>query len=327
MYSQCSARVRACRSFQPISHCSCRTVVEDVVLPNLFTAHNVDLSQYKPASTPPVFKLYFTPTNSLLHLEVLSNRPNNTLLSPSNYYIVMLLLSSPRALQHSWRSSHENPIVIVQTCDRKKQNPMFVDYVPLCVLEQHAPASLDLIEADALDCILHLHLRIAQHEHIRDIEVRGLKSMLSHWVNTAHDSYPPPFPRCKTVGEAVLLYRALQILQVPQAEILRGRIMNRMHRKAVTSMDVQQIWRTFHHLPEWTSWLDALMCNLVHFRILQNQPDGGYIELFIETEMMQCDDVKRAQIVTAYQRYSYVPNTSWYTRLRHALRRILRAGY
>jgi hypothetical protein len=53
-------------------------------------------------------------------------------------------------------------------------------------------------------------------------------------------------------------------------------------------------------------WIETLFYNIVKFDVFNSQPAGGYIELFIETEMLEYHERACNNIVAMYQRQTSV---------------------
>jgi hypothetical protein len=103
-----------------------------------------------------------------------------------------------------------------------------------------------------------------------------------------------------TISEAVEAYSTQRRSQDPTADSLLTIIKSRLRTEPVSELDVQTVWWTRSFCtPE---WIEALFYNIVKFDVFNSQPAGGYIELFIETEMLEYHGRACNNIVAMYQR-------------------------
>lgn len=109
-------------------------------------------------------------------------------------------------------------------------------------------------------------------------------------------SKPQPVPPTRPISADVATYRHLLRLNRPEAAPLRAKIKWRLHTEPVTELDVESIWA--FQSPE---WINAILCNIVKFNVLNSQPAGGYIHLFIETEMLNYQDKAARWLVDVYE--------------------------
>ncbi|KAF2851824.1 hypothetical protein T440DRAFT_59102 [Plenodomus tracheiphilus IPT5] len=230
-----------------------------------------------------------------------------------------MLPSTPRP-----RSSFQVPTVAVYMCDQRKHYDQFITHILLSVLQDYAPYVCDLIEPDILPNQSRLYIRLPLHAHVEYVEWAGLRRLLAHWENSAADMLGALIPRPTSIGDAVITYRSLQLMLEPEAETLRGRIMLNLRTTPITELDVQTIWWTFQGKPEWSSWLDALVYNLVRFQVLSGEPYGTAIQLFIETEMLNMDNAQYAQVLSAYELHIGATRPRLRTTLSRRVDRVLR---
>ncbi|EMD90624.1 hypothetical protein COCC4DRAFT_105424, partial [Bipolaris maydis ATCC 48331] len=101
-----------------------------------------------------------------------------------------------------------------------------------------------------------------------------------------------------TISEDVKIYRSLMHVDALEAEALCEKIKCRLRNEPVNEVDVQSIWAL--QIPD---WIDAILHNIVKFKVLNLQPAGGYIDLFIETELLQYHDRGAARVVEMYERH------------------------
>ncbi|RMZ70701.1 hypothetical protein GMOD_00000832 [Pyrenophora seminiperda CCB06] len=112
-----------------------------------------------------------------------------------------------------------------------------------------------------------------------------------------------------TIGEEMLIYQHLLVTEPQGAETLLAHIKTRLRTEPVTEIDVQTIW----HVAPVPDMLDALVGNLVKFDVLNMQPTGGYIHLFIETEMLQMHERGQQQLIAMFEKHQcayHVPKVS-----------------
>jgi hypothetical protein len=105
-----------------------------------------------------------------------------------------------------------------------------------------------------------------------------------------------------TISEDVEAYEALRLARNPTAETLLPILKDRLRTEPVSELDVQTIWWTFY-TPE---WVEALFYNIVKFNVFNSQPAGGYIELFIETEMLNYHERACNNIIAMFERQIHV---------------------
>ncbi|KAJ4376180.1 hypothetical protein N0V83_001461 [Neocucurbitaria cava] len=210
--------------------------------------------------------------------------------------------------------------VSVYICDQIKRQRKYIADVPLSLLKRFAPDVLHLIEFDSQHSKLILLLRMQYLKHANDIEAPALTHLISHWrTNTplVHSS----------IGDTVLYYRALQLLLNPQAEEIRSIIMRRLRTEPVDEVDVQIIWCSQIATTVSHEWLDALLYNLVSFKVLKKQPTGGYIELFIETELLRLDEKAYERVVSLYHKHRSALKNGTKARLSRFLRGTVRGAF
>lgn len=215
---------------------------------------------------------------------------------------------------------HSSVFVSVYICDEIKHQRKHIADVPLSLLKCFAPDVLHLVEFDAQHGNIILLLRMQYLEHANDIEVPALTHLITHWrTNTplVHSS----------IGDTVLYYRALQLLLNPQAEEIRSIIMRRLRTKPVDEVDVQIIWWTLIATAESHEWLDALLYNLVRFKVLKKEPTGGYIELFVETELLRLNEKAYERVVSLYHKHQSALKNGTKARLSRFLRGTVRRAF
>lgn len=113
---------------------------------------------------------------------------------------------------------------------------------------------------------------------------------------------PTSKPRISTsISDDVSLYQHLLSLNSPYVLLLHQQILARLQKEPVTELDVQALWAL-----ESPEWIDALLANIVKFDVLGRQPGGGYVHLFIETEMMGYEQGAAKWLVDVYERHKQV---------------------
>ncbi|KAF1831440.1 hypothetical protein BDW02DRAFT_457345, partial [Decorospora gaudefroyi] len=104
-----------------------------------------------------------------------------------------------------------------------------------------------------------------------------------------------------SISTALSKYTALHSINPQQANLLLASLKSHLRTQPVSELDVQNIWRSFSNATDWFEWLDALLYSIVKFDVLDCQPAGGYIELFIETEMLAYDEEGVARVVEMFE--------------------------
>ncbi|KAG9194238.1 hypothetical protein G6011_04273 [Alternaria panax] len=133
-------------------------------------------------------------------------------------------------------------------------------------------------------------------------------------------------PMQQTIGEDFETYCNMRRQRSPRAYALYSSVHSRLRTEPVTEVDVQAIWSKF----SCSCWIDAVLYNIVRFDILNTQPAGGYIELFIETEMLQYNDEGVEAIITMYEQHKRASleaaNSPRVGRFHRAIRSFTRIG-
>ncbi|EOA90416.1 hypothetical protein ACJQWK_07661 [Exserohilum turcicum] len=109
-------------------------------------------------------------------------------------------------------------------------------------------------------------------------------------------SKPQPVSPRRTISDDVALYRALGPEHTAEVDALCAHIKARLRTEPATELDVQSVWTL--HTPEWIS---AVLYNIAKFDLLNVQPTGGYIHMFIHTEMLQYHGRAVARIMDMYE--------------------------
>ncbi|KAF1849396.1 uncharacterized protein K460DRAFT_275642 [Cucurbitaria berberidis CBS 394.84] len=209
-------------------------------------------------------------------------------------------------------------IVEVQICNQIKQHRKHVVDISLNLLERYAPEVVHLIEANPHNDKVTLPLCLNSLEHSNEIEVPALTSLFAHWSADTTPNIP-------SIGETVLHYCVLRLLNNREALYVRDDIMSRLEAEPLNEIDVQSIWWGLQETYEFHEWVDAMLYNLAHFDVLNKQPVGGYIELFIETELLGLSDQAHARVASTYRRYrDAIKPTKAPSLLRRATRHVFR---
>ena len=122
----------------------------------------------------------------------------------------------------------------------------------------------------------------------------------------------------RTISDAVKIYRSLMRIGALEVEALCEKIKYRLRNEPVNEVDVQSIWAL-----QFPDWIDAVMRNIVRFNVLNMQPAGGYIDLFIEAELLQYHDRGAARVVDMYERHKQYPRNEPDARASKSLREAL----
>ncbi|CAO2651883.1 Nn.00g001660.m01.CDS01 [Neocucurbitaria sp. VM-36] len=214
-------------------------------------------------------------------------------------------------------SGFECKSVAVQICDGTKQHRKHIADISMSLIKRFAPEVLHLVEFDPQNDSLTLPLCLHSLEHAHDIEIPALARLFAHWRSNVPLTHP-------SIGETVTHYRALQVLLNPQAEHLRSIIMLRLRTEPVVETDAQIIWWALVQTTEYYEWLDALFYNLVRFSVFQQQPTGGYIQLFIETELLRLNEKAYERVLSIYRRHQATFESGTNARLSRFWRRAVR---
>jgi hypothetical protein len=136
-------------------------------------------------------------------------------------------------------------------------------------------------------------------EHAEDIEVPALQ-----WIFRQMDGVNNCVPAHDSIGQAILLYRALQLLHLTEAAAgLREQLLIEIKQKPLTAYDVQRIWWAFEGSREWQEWLGEIFSNLVRHNILEDSREGTDILYFFESEMLQMSQDRQNWIEEIYHLY------------------------
>jgi hypothetical protein len=144
-----------------------------------------------------------------------------------------------------------------------------------------------------------IRIPIRTIEHAEDIEVPALQ-----WVFRQMNCVNNCVPAHGSIGQGILLYRALQLLHLTEAASgLREQILIEIKQKPLAAYDVQRIWWAFEGSREWQEWLCELLSNLVRHDILEYGREGTDVFHFIESEMLQMSQARQSLIEEIYQLY------------------------
>ncbi|USP78217.1 hypothetical protein yc1106_05491 [Curvularia clavata] len=104
-----------------------------------------------------------------------------------------------------------------------------------------------------------------------------------------------------SISDDISTYQHLLSINSPYTIPFHQQILARLQNEPVTELDVQALWAI-----ESPEWIDALLANIVKFDVLSSQPKGGYVHLFIETEMMRYEHGAAKWLVDVYERHKRV---------------------
>ncbi|OAL44620.1 hypothetical protein IQ07DRAFT_521920 [Pyrenochaeta sp. DS3sAY3a] len=203
---------------------------------------------------------------------------------------------------HPQEASAEEPTVAVELRDAANRWVRLVAHVPVRHFMRYAPPVI----SDTMTMHNHttLLLPLQNTDHVDDVEIPGLHMLFASWARTDRRPQAKLARPEHSIGESILMYRAMQLLSSPHAQTLRQDIMSRINAEPLTETDVQRIWWSMQFTQEWAVWLDVVMRNIVGFKLLKKQPGGGYIWFFIDTEIHRLDnEAHRNCIVAAYERH------------------------
>ncbi|KAF1951216.1 hypothetical protein CC80DRAFT_363057, partial [Byssothecium circinans] len=160
------------------------------------------------------------------------------------------------------------PKVHVQLHDPSYQHVTNVATIPTDLIWTYLPNLATRIETNPSMGYCTLKICIPNLNHVGDIEKPALKWMFDHLndLSRLRQNWAC-LPAIDSTGEGFLLYRALRLLELHDAATdLRTRVMDVIQEKPLTSYDVQRLWWSFQHTPEWSQWLDALLLNLIRYK-------------------------------------------------------------
>ncbi|CAA9961308.1 hypothetical protein PTMSG1_04692 [Pyrenophora teres f. maculata] len=109
-------------------------------------------------------------------------------------------------------------------------------------------------------------------------------------------------PAHPTIAEDMLTYCFLSANKDSGAQSHLSHIEFRLRTEPVNEIDVETIWKVAN-TPE---MIDALLGNIVKFNVLNTQPTGGYILLFIETEMLQMHERGQSMVIETWEKHKLV---------------------
>ena len=142
-------------------------------------------------------------------------------------------------------------------------------------------------------------IRIPTIEHAEDIEIPALQ-----WVFQQMNRFNNCVPTHGSIGQAILLYRALQLLHLTEAASdLRQQLLLEIKNKPLTAYDVQRIWWAFLGTREWWEWVSEVLANLFRNNILDDPREGTDIHHFLEAEIQQLTRDKQQKVERLYERF------------------------
>ncbi|EDU43080.1 hypothetical protein PtrSN002B_009179 [Pyrenophora tritici-repentis] len=106
-------------------------------------------------------------------------------------------------------------------------------------------------------------------------------------------------PAHPTIAEEILTYHFLATNNDNGADSYLSHIKFRLRTEPVNEIDVETVWKIVN-TPE---MIDAVIGNIIKFDVLSTQPAGGYIDLFIETEMQQMHERGQNQLIGIWQKH------------------------
>lgn len=193
---------------------------------------------------------------------------------------------------------HEHREVRVELHDAAGRTCKYVDTMPAWLLYLFDPLVTHRIYFDPNTQQWVNPIIIPSTEHSAEIEIPALR-----WVLRQMHGVANCLPVHNSIGQAILLYRALQLLHFSRAASdFRTDLLQEIYNKALTAYDVQRIWWAFYRTNEWPEWLDKMFANLAHYGVYKSR-EGNEICYFIETEMHQLTEAERRDIQRVYQHY------------------------
>ncbi|KAF2251171.1 hypothetical protein BU26DRAFT_277694 [Trematosphaeria pertusa] len=199
--------------------------------------------------------------------------------------------------------AHRDELVHVELHDATFRDRVFVTTITAGLLKVYVPFAEDRIIMDQVLGGWALSIYVPSLEHVAHIEVLALRWLFQQMTSiVTHTLNWNCLPAHASVGQGVLLYRALQLLYLDDAaQTLRPQVMYEIKLKPLSMTDVQRIWWAFQYTEEWGEWLNVMLRNLAYFNVYSDLSDGSYIRLFIETEMLQLTPAEQDYIEGLYR--------------------------
>ncbi|KAF2644078.1 hypothetical protein P280DRAFT_379752, partial [Massarina eburnea CBS 473.64] len=179
--------------------------------------------------------------------------------------------------------------VCVQLHDLEHKRTEKVTSVPMHIIQTYLPSLVGRVQQSPTNKECPLPICIRNFDHVDDIEKPALLSFFNHLcgMSELHQAWFC-LPAADTLAKGFLLYRALRLLDLNEvAHALRFRLIYDLGAQPLVSEDVQCLWWGFQYMNEWSEWLEALLANLVRFRIGKDTKENEYVWEFIENEMCQ----------------------------------------
>jgi hypothetical protein len=182
---------------------------------------------------------------------------------------------------------------------RAEKKTVVVDTMPqwLYYLFDRRIASRRLWDAKAHEWVDTIN--VPSIEHAEDIEIPALQ-----WVFQQMNHVNNCVPTHDSIGQAVLLYRALKLLRLNEpASELRQQLLLEIKKEPLTAYDVQRIWWAFKGTKEWFEWVSELLANLFRNNVLDDPREGTDIHHFIEAEMQQLTGAKQRIVQRLFEQH------------------------
>jgi hypothetical protein len=177
----------------------------------------------------------------------------------------------------------------------------YVDTMPAWLLYLFDPQIFCRVNYDPRTHQFIYAITIPSTEYSAEIEIPALC-----WVFGQMRGVANCLPAHDSIGQATLLYRALQLLNFANAASdLRTHLMEEIYQNPLAAYDVQRIWWAFHRTSEWPEWLHLLLANLARFHVYDNLREYSYIRYFIETEVWQLSEPEQHKICEIHSFYLY----------------------
>lgn len=187
----------------------------------------------------------------------------------------------------------------IELYGRAEKKSIVVDTMPqwLYYLFDHRVADRRCWDPDTEEWVDTI--KVPSIEHAEDIEIPALK-----WVFQQMNRVNNCVPTHDSMGQAILLYRALQLLRLTDAASgLRQQLLFEIKKKPLTAYDVQRIWWAFKGTKEWYEWVSEVLANLVRNNTFDDPREGTDIFHFIESEMLHMTRAKQRKVQSLYLKF------------------------
>lgn len=158
---------------------------------------------------------------------------------------------------------------------------------------------------DANTNMWHSVIEVHSIEHAQEIEIPALQWVFKQMMRI-NNCVPPH----NSMGQAILLYRALHLLHFEAAGAgVRQQLLHQIKNQPLNAYDVQRIWWAFYGSAEWSEWLGEILYNLARHDVYNHHREGSFILYFLEVEMLQLSQAEQEEIRRTYLHYLHMTPT------------------